>query len=73
MGRKAAIVGVADTPLKDGVLVEDGTVLQVQARVAVQHQFVVHHLVSSVRVHLVLAQAQLGHALGSAAVTARRR
>jgi acetyl-CoA acetyltransferase len=34
MPRKAAIVGVADTPLKDGVLAEDGTVLQIQARAA---------------------------------------
>jgi acetyl-CoA acetyltransferase len=34
MARKAAIVGVADTPLKNGVLAEDGTVLQVQARAA---------------------------------------
>ncbi len=34
MTRKAAIVGVADTPLKDGVLAEDATVLQVQARAA---------------------------------------
>jgi acetyl-CoA acetyltransferase len=34
MARQAAIVGVADTPLKDGVLAEDGTVLQVQARAA---------------------------------------
>jgi acetyl-CoA acetyltransferase len=34
MARQAAIVGAADTPLKDGVLAEDGTVLQVQARAA---------------------------------------
>src|SRR5580658_793188 len=34
MARKAAIVGVADTPLRDGVLAEDGTVLQIQARAA---------------------------------------
>jgi acetyl-CoA acetyltransferase len=34
MTRKAAIVGVADTPLRDGVLAQDGTVLQVQARAA---------------------------------------
>jgi acetyl-CoA acetyltransferase len=34
MARTAAIVGVADTPLRDGVLAEDGTVLQVQARAA---------------------------------------
>jgi acetyl-CoA acetyltransferase len=34
MARRAAIVGVADTPLRDGVLAEDGTVLQVQARAA---------------------------------------
>ena len=34
MARKAAIVGVADTPLKNGVLAEDGTVLQIQARAA---------------------------------------
>jgi len=34
MARQAAIVGVADTPLRDGVLAEDGTVLQVQARAA---------------------------------------
>ena len=34
MAGKAAIVGVADTPLKDGVLAEDGTVLQIQARAA---------------------------------------
>ena len=34
MARKAAIVGVADTPLQQGVLAEDGTVLQIQARAA---------------------------------------
>ena len=34
MARKAAIVGVADTPLRQGVLDEDGTVLQIQARAA---------------------------------------
>src|SRR5260221_8480757 len=34
MARKAAIVGVADTPLRQGVLAEDGTVLQIQARAA---------------------------------------
>ena len=34
MTRKAAIVGVADTPLRQGVLAEDGTVLQIQARAA---------------------------------------
>jgi acetyl-CoA acetyltransferase len=34
MARQAAIVGVADTPLRDGVLAEDGTVLQIQARAA---------------------------------------
>jgi hypothetical protein len=34
MARTAALVGVADTPLRDGVLAEDGTVLQVQARAA---------------------------------------
>jgi hypothetical protein len=34
MAWTAAIVGVADTSLRDGVLAEDGTVLQVQARAA---------------------------------------
>ncbi|HYM02393.1 MAG TPA: acetyl-CoA acetyltransferase [Stellaceae bacterium] len=34
MARKVAIVGVADTPLKDGVAAEGGTVLQIQARAA---------------------------------------